>query len=77
MGVTENIEERLSFVLSLVGSSAFYEERQEGYSELSTIKKNNFFVLPVCLSEIERFDAGNFNVLSAWVIEMTGFFVSE
>eukprot|EP00956_Cyclotella_meneghiniana_P018556 scaffold30990_cov71-Cyclotella_meneghiniana.AAC.1 len=58
MGVTENIEERLSFVRSLVGSSAFYEERQEGYSELSTIKKINFFVLPVCLSGNQPFDAG-------------------
>ena len=58
MGVTENIEEHLSSVRSLVCSSAFYEERQEGYSELSTIKKNNFFVLPVCLSENQPFDAG-------------------
>eukprot|EP00956_Cyclotella_meneghiniana_P016912 scaffold27152_cov85-Cyclotella_meneghiniana.AAC.4 len=59
MGVTDNIEERLSSVRLLVGSSAFYKERQEkGYSELSTIKKNNFFELPVCLSENQPFDAG-------------------
>ena len=81
MGATENIVERLSSVQSwsrfcLSWQRNAREQLRTVYAKELTqqLVKNNFFVLPVCLSELLPFAALNSTCMSARVTEMTGFF---